>query len=213
MDSQLAKEREQLLKLLSKEEIRDPRVIDAMRSVPRERFVPQGLEKYAYRNSPLPIGLEQTISQPLIVAVMVDALAVEPTDRLLEIGTGLGYEAAVLAELAAEVFTVERHAPLATSAAERLRETGYANVEVRHGDGSLGWVEHAPYDGIIVAAAGREIPQPLLAQLRVGGRLVIPYEFGRRDQQLLCITRVAQNRFERENLGGVQFVPLVTGRQ
>jgi protein-L-isoaspartate(D-aspartate) O-methyltransferase len=203
--------REQLLDLLAKEGISDPRVLEAMGRVPRERFVPDGLREHAYRNSPLPIGLEQTISQPLMVAVMVEALRIEPAHRVLEVGTGLGYEAAVLAELASEVFSVERHEPLATAAAERLRDAGYAKVQVRQGDGSHGWVEHAPYDGIVVAAASREVPLPLLEQLRIGGRLVIPYEFDSRNQQLFCITRVDEHRFAHENLGGVRFVPLVTG--
>lgn len=211
MNLRLQDERKKLLKLLVKEGISDERVLEAMRRVPREQFVPEALRKHAYRNSPLPIGMDQTVSQPLIVAMMLAALRIESSHRVLEVGTGLGYEAALLAELAREVFTVERHEPLATAAAECLREAGYANVQVRHGDGSQGWAEHAPYDGIVVAAAGREIPQPLLAQLREGGRLVIPYEFGERNQQLLCITRVGENRFERENLGGVRFVPLVSG--
>jgi protein-L-isoaspartate(D-aspartate) O-methyltransferase len=204
-------EREQLLNLLVKEGVSDERVLEAMRRVPRERFVPKNLRKLAYRNSPLPIGLDQTISQPLIVAMMLAALRVESAHRVLEVGTGLGYEAAVLSELAQEVFTIERHEPLATAAAERLLKGGYTNVHVHCGDGSLGWEEYAPFDGIVVAAAGREVPRPLFEQLRVGGRLVIPYEFGERNQQLLCITRVSERHFERENLGGVQFVPLVTG--
>ena len=211
MDLRSQNEREQLLALLVKEGIGDPRVLAAMRRVPRENFVPEDLRKHAYRNSPLPIGLGQTTSQPLIIAVMVEALRIEATHRVLEIGTGLGYEAAVLAELALEVFTVERHEELATSAAERLRDAGYANVQVRHGDGTQGWAEHAPYDGIVVAAASREVPKPLLAQLQLGGRLVIPYELPGGYQQLLCITRVEEKRFDHENLGGVQFVPLVTG--
>lgn len=211
MDLQLARERSALLELLAKEGVRDARVIEAMGRVPREQFVVPGLEQHAYDNTPLPIGWGQTISQPLIVAIMVEALRIEPTHRILEIGTGFGYEAAVLAELAAEVFTVERLEPLATEAAERLRRARYDNVHVRCGDGSLGWPEHAPFDGIITAAAARTVPRQLLGQLRIGGRLVIPFEVVVGAQVLLCITRTEEHEFQRQSLGGVHFVPLVTG--
>jgi len=203
-------QRERLVDILKQEGVHDCRVISAMRQVPREEFVPENMQKSAYRNSPLSIGLGQTTSQPLIVAVMAEALQIQPQHRVLEIGTGLGYAAAVLAELAQEVFTVERHEALATSAAERLRKSNYAHVHVRHGDGTQGWAEHAPYDGIVVAAASPNLPSPLLEQLRIGGRLVIPYQVNSVNQQLLCLTRVEENKFDRVTLCGVQFVPLVS---
>ena len=203
-------QRERLVDILKQEGVNDCRVISAMRQVPREEFVPEDMQKSAYRNSPLSIGLGQTTSQPLIVAVMAEALQIQPQHRVLEIGTGLGYAAAVLAELAQEVFTVERHGALATSAAERLRKLDYAHVHVRHGDGSQGWAEHAPYDGIVVAAASPNVPPALLEQLRIGGRLVIPCQVNSVNQQLLCITREEENKFDRETLCGVQFVPLVS---
>ncbi|MCH8841022.1 MAG: protein-L-isoaspartate(D-aspartate) O-methyltransferase [Planctomycetes bacterium] len=203
-------QRERLVDILKQEGVHDSRVIRAMRQVPREAFVPENMQESAYRNSPLSIGLGQTTSQPLIVAVMAEALQIQPQHRVLEIGTGLGYAAAVLAELAQEVFTVERHEALATSAAERLRKSNYAHVHVRHGDGTQGWAEHAPYDGIVVAAASPNLPPPLLEQLRIGGRLVIPYQVTSNHQQLLCLTRVEENKFDRVILCGVQFVPLVS---
>ena len=203
-------QRERLVDILKQEGVHDCRVIRAMRQVPREEFVPEDMQKSAYRNSPLSIGLGQTTSQPLIVAVMAEALQIRPHHRVLEIGTGLGYAAAVLAELAQEVFTVERHEALATSAAERLRKSNYAHVHVRHGDGTQGWAEHAPYDGIVVAAASPNLPPPLLEQLRIGGRLVIPHQVTSNRQQLLCMTRVDENKYDRETLCGVQFVPLVS---
>ena len=202
-------QRERLVEILQKEGIVDSRVLNAIRRVPREKFVPTNMKKSAYHNSPLSIGCGQTISQPLIVAVMAEALRIQPHHRLLEIGTGLGYAAAVLAELAQEVFTVERHSTLATSAAERLRESNYDHVHVRHGDGTQGWAEHGPYDGISVAAASPSVPPALLNQLRIGGRLLIPYKITFENQQLLCLTRVDEDKFERMSLGSVLFVPLV----
>ena len=203
-------QRERLVDVLQQEGVVDVEVLNALRRVPREEFVPENMQKSAYRNSPLSIGLGQTTSQPLIVAVMAEALQIQPQHRVLEIGTGLGYAAAVLAELAQEVFTVERHGALATSAAERLRKLGYAHVHVRHGDGTQGWAEHAPYDGIVVAAASPNLPPALLEQLRIGGRLVIPCQTTSNRQQLLCMTRVEENKFNRVTLCGVQFVPLVS---
>src|SRR5262245_4866588 len=143
--------------------VRDPAVLAAMRSVPRERFLPPDLEEFAYRDSPLPIAQGQTISQPFIVALMTEALRLGPDDRVLEIGTGSGYAAAVLARIAREVYTIERHEQLAQTATRRLEQLGFDNVFVRHGDGTLGWPEHAPYDAIVVAAGGPRIPEPLLA--------------------------------------------------
>lgn len=204
-------QRERLVDILREEGFVDGQVLDAIGRVPREQFVPKSQRKSAYHNFPLPIGCRQTISQPLIVAVMVEALRIEPQHRVLEIGTGLGYAAAVLAELAGEVYTVERHERLATSAVERLRTADYADVHVRHGDGTQGWAEYAPFDSIVVAAATPNVPPPLLEQLRLGGRLVIPYQMNFYDQQLLRLTRVGENKFDRTILGSVQFVPLIGG--
>ncbi|HEY5949357.1 MAG TPA: protein-L-isoaspartate(D-aspartate) O-methyltransferase [Kofleriaceae bacterium] len=188
--------------------VRDPRVLAALASVPREAFLPDELADLAYEDCPLPIEAGQTISQPYIVAVMTEAIAVQPEDRVLEIGTGSGYAAAVLAQVAKQVYTVERHAELAELARGRLLSLGYTNVEVRCGDGTLGWSEHAPFDAIIVAAGGPEVPRALLDQLALGGRLVIPVGSGRA-QELVRVTRVSETDYQRQNLGAVQFVPLI----
>ena len=188
--------------------VRDSAVLAAMRSVPRERFLPSHLEEFAYQDSPLPIEQGQTVSQPFIVALMTEALQLHPADRVLEIGTGSGYAAAVLARVAREVYTVERHAELAESSRIRLRELGFDTVFVRHGDGTLGWPEHAPYDAIVVAAGGPRIPEALLTQLAPGGRLVIPVG-EEKAQELVRVTRRADGTFEHEELGGVRFVPLI----
>jgi protein-L-isoaspartate(D-aspartate) O-methyltransferase len=163
----------------------------------------------AYRDGPLPIGEGQTISQPYIVAVMTQALGLARTDRVLEIGTGSGYAAAVLAEIAAEVYTVERLAPLAARARQRLAELGYANVRVLTGDGTLGWREHAPYEAIVATAGGPRPPQALLDQLAVGGRLVIPVGPDPYEQRLVRVVRVAPDDYRREELESVAFVPLI----
>jgi protein-L-isoaspartate(D-aspartate) O-methyltransferase len=189
--------------------IHDRRVLDAMRRVPRERFLQEGLEDLAYQDTPLPIESDQTISQPYVVAYMSERLGLAGGERVLEIGTGSGYAAAVLAELAAEVYTVERYENLAASARSRLERLGYDNVHVRHGDGTLGWPEHAPYDAIVVTAGGPEVPPSLAHQLAIGGRLVIPVGPTAWDQQLVRITRVAEDRFDEEELIPVRFVPLV----
>ena len=188
--------------------IRDLAVLDAMREVPREEFVPHDLIEYAYEDSPLPIDEQQTISQPYIVALMAEALELRPEDRVLEVGAGSGYAAAVLGRIAREVFTIEWHASLAESAAERCRRLGYDNVHVRQGDGTLGWPEEAPFDAIVVAAGGPEVPRSLLEQLTIGGRLVIPVGPTPRLQSLIRVRRT-RDGIERENLGGVAFVPLV----
>ena len=189
--------------------VRDPRVLAAMREVPREQFVPAVERGSAYSDSPLPIGEGQTISQPLVVAWMAAALELGPADRVLEIGTGSGYAAAVLSRLAAEVYTVERFAALAVSAREHLRDCGAANVQVLCADGSLGLPEHAPFDGIIVAAAAPSIPAPLLLQLARGGRLVIPIGEAPRRQSLIKATRRADGQIQTVDLGPVRFVPLI----
>lgn len=189
--------------------IRDRSVLKAMRRVPREKFVSEELQEFAYRNAPLPIAAGQTISQPLIVAHMAQELRLKSGDRVLEIGAGSGYAAAVLSELAEEVYTVERHAVLADTAAERLQRLGYHNVHVLCGDGTLGWPEHAPYDAILVSAGGPHVPPALLQQLRVGGRLVIPVGPEPESQELIRVTRRGEDDYRREELGAVRFVPLI----
>jgi protein-L-isoaspartate(D-aspartate) O-methyltransferase len=189
--------------------IRDPGVLRAMRTVPREAFLPPELAEFAYEDAPLPIGQQQTISQPYIVALMAEALELSPNDRVLEIGTGSGYAAAILARIAREVYTVERHAELAESAAARLRDAGFDNVHVLHGDGTLGWAAHAPYDAIVVAAGGPDVPPALIDQLAVGGRLVIPIGQDRSLQTLMRVTRNPDGSLGHEDLGGVRFVPLI----
>lgn len=189
--------------------VREPRVLEAMRTVPREVFVPEHLAEFAYDDTPLPIGQEQTISQPFVVALMAEALDLKPGERVLEIGAGSGYAAAVLSRLAREVFTVERHAPLAWEARQRMVRLGYTNVHVTQGDGTLGWPGHAPYDAIVVAAGGPEVPAALLEQLAPGGRLVIPIGPDPRTQSLVRVRRRPEGGFTREDLGGVRFVPLI----
>jgi len=189
--------------------VRDAAVLEAMRTVPREAFLPPELEEFAYSDAPLPIERGQTISQPYIVALMAAAARLRPADRVLEVGTGSGYAAAVLGRIAHEVYTIERHEELATMAAERLTRLGFGNVWVLHGDGTLGWPEHAPYDAIVVAAGGPKVPEALLEQLAPGGRLVIPVGEGRGLQQLLRVTRGIDGRFRREELADVRFVPLI----
>lgn len=189
--------------------IADPRVLEAMAAVPREAFIGPGQARRAYADGPLPIGEGQTISQPYVVAWMAEAAEVAPGDRVLEVGTGSGYAAAVLGRLADAVFTIERHAVLATAAAERLRALGCDNVNVRHGDGSEGWSEHAPYDAIVVAAASPHVPGALREQLHTGGRLVIPVGGRWSVQRLIRERRAESGEFTREELGAVRFVPLV----
>jgi protein-L-isoaspartate(D-aspartate) O-methyltransferase len=189
--------------------IRHPAVLRAMRSVPREHFVPWPERAYAYDDAPLPIGEGQTISQPYVVALMAEALDPAATDRVLEIGTGSGYSAAVLAEIVAEVYTIERLEGLAAAAEARLAALGYRNVHVRCGDGTLGWPEHAPFDGVVVTAGGPEVPAPLLEQLAVGARLVMPVGHTPRAQQLVRVTRRGEADYDRVVLGEVAFVPLI----
>lgn len=186
-----------------------PAVLDAMERVPREAFMSSGTEALAFEDGPVPIEEGQTISQPYVVAYMVEALRPCPHHRVLEIGTGSGYAAAVLACVVREVFTLERYETLAGSAAERLRRLGYANVHVAVGDGSEGWEEHAPYDGIIVSAGAPAIPEPLLDQLADGGTLVVPVGSRDGDQQLVRVVRRPGGRFDEDGLGLVRFVPLI----
>ncbi|MFQ5529218.1 MAG: protein-L-isoaspartate(D-aspartate) O-methyltransferase [Gemmatimonadota bacterium] len=188
--------------------IRDPLVLDAMREVPREVFVPERYRDSAYADAPLPIPGGQTISQPYIVGAMIEALAMTDGQDALDVGTGSGYAAAVLSRIVGQVFTVERHHELLETAEQRFIELGYDNISARHGDGRFGWPEHAPYDGIVVAAAAREVPEALLEQLNVGGSVIIPIgRFGY--QTLTRVTRTAPDRFERRQLEAVRFVPLV----
>ncbi len=187
--------------------IRNPRVLEAMRRVPRHLFVPEDLRHRAYEDTPLPIGEGQTISQPYMVAWMTELLEAGEGDRVLEIGTGSGYQAAVLCELVKEVYTIEKNLLLAREAEERLRSLGYANVRVRVGDGTLGWPEEAPFDGIIVTAGAPSVPQPLLEQLAEGGRLVIPV--GSATMQMLTVVRKEDGAFRTTEEGSCIFVPLV----
>jgi protein-L-isoaspartate(D-aspartate) O-methyltransferase len=187
----------------------DPRVLQAMRDVPRHRFVPAGVQHLAYTDRPLPIGRGQTISQPYIVAYMSEALEVDRTHRVLEIGTGSGYQAAVLARLAREVYTIEIVPELAQRAAATLEELRYPNVHVRQGDGYAGWPEHAPFDRIVVTAAPEQIPQPLVDQLRAGGRMVIPV--GSAEQWMTIVEKTAAGVVQRRTIP-VRFVPFTRGR-
>ena len=189
--------------------VRSELVLDAMRTVPREAFLPERLREFAYEDSPLPIEEGQTISQPYIVAFMTEALALRGGEKVLEIGAGSGYAAAVLSEIAADVYTVERHGPLAEKAAATLADLGYDNVHVLHGDGTRGWPAHAPYDAIIVAAGGPTIPESLKEQLKIGGRLVIPVGADQHVQELVRVTRISKSEYRREDLADVRFVPLL----
>lgn len=189
--------------------ITDPAVLDAMRTVPREEFVLLPFVAFAYDDMPLPIGEGQTISQPYIVALMTEALQVSPHDRVLEIGTGSGYAAAILSHLVAQVYTVERIETLYRLARRRLHALGYANVLVHHGNGTLGWPEHAPYEGIVVTAGGPTVPVALQAQLAIGGRLVMPVGTHPTHQTLVRVTRTGETAYHQEDLGFVCFVPLI----
>ena len=186
--------------------IRDSAVLAALARVPRHEFVPSEMQPMAYADTPLPIGLEQTISQPYIVAYMTEAAEIAPTDKVLEIGTGSGYQAAILAEVAREVYTIELLPELASRAQAVLRKLGYTNVRARTGDGYVGWKEHAPFDAILVTAAPDHVPPALVEQLAVNGRMIIPV--GRGEQEMRVITRTAAGVTEQSTLL-VRFVPLV----
>ena len=189
--------------------IGSPLVLEAMGRVPRERFIPERMKDCAYDDGPLPIGAGQTISQPYIVALMTEALDLEGGERVLDIGTGSGYAAAVLGCIASEVFSIERVRELADRAARTLAAEGFDNVRVRCGDGTIGWSEHQPFDGIIVAAGAPAVPDSFKHQLAVGGHLVIPVGSEHSVQSLERITRLGENEFRTEDLGAVRFVPLI----
>jgi protein-L-isoaspartate(D-aspartate) O-methyltransferase len=205
-----ARTRERLIQRLKDNGIRNPAVLDRIRSVPRHLFVDEALASRAYEDVALPIGFGQTISQPWIVARMTEALLEGgPLNDVLEIGTGCGYQTAVLAPLVGKIYSIERVAPLLERARQRLKELEIKNVRFRHGDGGQGWPAHAPYDGILVAAAPHAIPDVLLEQLAPGGRMVVPIG-AEGEQELMRITR-EESRLKRERLGAVAFVPLVQG--
>ncbi len=189
--------------------ITDSTVLAAMRAVPREEFVPSELHHAAYDDGPLPIGSGQTISQPYIVAAMIEQLELQPTDRVLEIGAGCGYAAAVMAQIAEEVVAIERRWELVVSTRERLEKLGYSNVQIVHGDGTLGCPEDAPFDAIIVAAAAPDIPKSLREQLATGGRMVIPVGHSRWTQHLIRVTKTGPDTFDEETLDPVRFVALI----
>lgn len=189
--------------------IGDLRVLEAMREVPRHEFVPESLHVDAYEDHPLPIGAGQTISQPYIVAVMLQHLSLQPSDRVFEVGTGSGYVTALLARMCAEVYSIERHSELAASAESTLQRLGYSNVKIRVGDGGQGWPEHAPFDAVLVSAATAEMPPTLFAQLGEGGRMVVPV--GPPFSQELQLIRKVKEQAEVRVLEGCRFVPLVEG--
>ncbi len=190
-------------------EVTDPRVLRALDRVPRHRFVPPALKNFAYFDRPWEIGHGQTISQPSVVALMTQLAEPKPDTRALDVGTGSGYQAAILADLVGEVFSIEIHRELADSARKRLKALGYQNVTVRQGDGYRGWPEHAPFDLILVAAAPSEVPPPLITQLAIGGRLVIPVGEEGKVQQLIVITRRPDGSLERRTVAPVAFVPMI----
>lgn len=202
------KEREHMVESqLASRGIRDKRVLDAMRQVPRHLFIPEDMRGLAYCDGPLPIGHGQTISQPYIVALMTELLELTGQEKVLEIGTGSGYQAAILSRLVHQVYSIERHDVLAQQAEKVLAQLGYDNVVVRVGDGTLGWPEHSPYEAIIVTAAAPDVPQPLVDQLADGGRLVAPV--GSRWSQALVKVKRQGDLLVRERLTAVAFVPLV----
>jgi protein-L-isoaspartate(D-aspartate) O-methyltransferase len=187
----------------------DPALLAAFRAVPREQFIGSDHAHYAYQDSPLPIENGQTISQPYIVALTIDAAGIKPGDKVLEIGAGSGYAAAVIGQIAGKVIAVERHHELVRIADERMRRLGYDNVAIIEGDGTLGAPEEAPFDAIVAAASGSHVPQPLIDQLKPGGRIVMPLGDPHSVQSLVKVTKREDGSLEREDLGGVRFVPLI----
>ena len=204
------KEREKMIKeQIEARGITNPLVLSAMREVPRHKFVPEDMVSLAYSDRPLPIGFDQTISQPYIVAYMTQCLRLTGGEKVLEVGTGLGYQAAVLSKIASKVYTIERIPELAEKAKKILKELGYNNVEVIVGDGTKGLPEKAPFDGIIVTASGPYVPETLKSQLKVGGRLVMPVGKYRYAQRIVRVTRGVDDNFKEEELLDVLFVPLI----
>jgi protein-L-isoaspartate(D-aspartate) O-methyltransferase len=201
--------RQMVIEQLQQRGIRDTAVLRAMSIVPREQFVLPEYRRLAYEDGPLPIPAGQTISQPYVVALMLEALELSPEDHLLEIGAGSGYAAAVASRIVRRVTTIERHGELAQFARERLQNLGYSNATVHEGDGSRGWPADAPYQAIIVAASGPAVPASLCEQLAIGGRLVMPIGGRKRDQKLVRVVRMADGRCPQETIGQVRFVPLI----
>jgi protein-L-isoaspartate(D-aspartate) O-methyltransferase len=187
----------------------DPKLLAAFRAVPREDFISGDYADYAYQDSPLPIESGQTISQPYIVALTIDAAGIKPGDKVLEVGAGSGYAAAVIGQIAAQVIAVERHHELVEIAQKRMRQLAYPNVRIVEGDGTLGWPEEAPYDAIVAAASGSHVPQSWIAQLKAGGRIVMPIGGPHEAQSLVKVTKEEDGTLRREDLGGVRFVPLI----
>lgn len=200
---------EKLLAAVKKVGVSDPAVLGAMAKIPRELFLSPSLAAQAYDDLCLPIGEQQTISMPSVVGKMTAALGLKGREKVLEIGTGCGYQAAVLAKLCARVYTIERHAPLQRAAVQRLSQMGIHNIVPKVGDGTLGWPEQAPFDGILVTAAGPKIPEALVAQLKEGGVLVIPVGPQETQQTLVKVTKLAGGKLQEELLGPVAFVPLI----
>ncbi len=204
----VSERRQMVLRQIELREVKDPNVLQAMRVVPRHAFVPTAQRAYAYEDRPLYIGYGQTISQPYIVAFMTEALRLDPNSSVLEIGTGSGYQAAVCAEIAREVHTIEIVEPLAKSAAEVLTQLGYTNVHVKAGDGYFGWPDKGPFDAIIGTAAAGAIPPPLIEQLKQGGRMILPVEDNYGLQRLILLTKDEQGRLHRQDVLPVRFVPM-----
>lgn len=206
--SLFAQRRAQLIQVLRQRGIADEAVLAAMNTVPREAFVPEALASNAYDDTALPIDELQTISQPFTVATMTTAVGVRPGSKILEIGTGSGYQAAVLAAMGAKVYTVERHALLSHQAKERFRRLGLTDIHTRVADGSIGWAAQAPFDGIVVTAGAPDVPEALARQLAIGGRLIVPVG-DRTGQTLYCVTRTADESWHAQDLGPFKFVPLI----
>lgn len=199
--------RERLVDTLAEKGIKDPRVLDAFNTVPRHVFVDTALQDRAYKDTALPIGKEQTISQPYTVARQTELLEVKPGEKVLEIGTGSGYQAAILCELGAEVYTIERHEELYEKARSTLRELGYS-VQAKLGDGTLGWSAYAPYDAIVVTAGAPVVPEDLVEQLNINGRLVVPVGDNKR-QEMVRIIKIREDEYEEEHYSDFKFVPLI----
>ncbi|MFL6729355.1 MAG: protein-L-isoaspartate(D-aspartate) O-methyltransferase [Sphingomicrobium sp.] len=205
-----AREREAMVeRQLRRRGIRERHILDAFLAVPREAFVSEEYAHLAYGDHPLPIEANQTISQPYIVALMIEAAGIAPGDTVLEVGAGSGYAAAVISRVAAKVIAIERQHDLVEVAAARLRRLGYDNIEIVEGDGTRGWPEAAPYDAILAAASGSHVPRPLIEQLAPGGRIVMPVGDPRGAQELIKVTKQEDGILKQENLGGVRFVPLI----